>query len=252
MIKLTDLFNKRERMKIRFFKNENDFYKRTSYCWENAELAVPKIKNNINCVILIAISFILFGYVLVFRNKLSTNLCLFAAIAILLLPVHELCHALFCFLTKRKIERICFFSSFSINEPTAYVMPEFTCWSKTERVLFYLFPTIMLSLIPTIIAIILPSVRFWLLLVSLYNLLCSAFDVSDSIKIISLPVKSVVFEGFALLSNRNQAIVIHKISLLKVNSEIKHEQFVYEHRKLTKIDNPIETEKVKQLKSEFL
>lgn len=239
-------------MKITFFKNENHFSARTSYCWENAELAEPKIKSNIIRILLIIIGLITLPvYMWFFRNEFSNCIWLFIPIVIALIVLHELCHALFCFITKRKVERICFLSSFRLNEPTAYVMPEFSVWSKIERVLLYLFPIIILSVIPTIIAIFLPIARLWLILVALINLTISAFDIDDTFKTISLPKGCIIFEGFSLLSNNNQPIVIHKLILTKEKTEILHEQFIYENKKLSKCETPIETENVKQLKNEM-
>ena len=131
-------------------------------------------------------------------------------------------------------------------------MPEFSAWGKIERALFYLFPLILISIIPLMVAIFLPAVRLWLILVALINLTTSAFDISDAIKTISLPKDSIVFEGFSLLSNNNQPIVIHKLVLTKEKTEILHEQFVYENKKLSKCDIATETENVKQLKNEIL
>ena len=240
-------------MKITFFKNENHFFARTSYCWENAELAEPKIKSNIIRILLIIIGLITLPvYMWFFRNEFSNCIWLFIPIVIALIVLHELCHALFCVITKRKVERICFLSSFGLNEPTAYVMPEFSVWSKIERVLLYLFPIIILSVIPTIIAIFLPIVRLWLILVALINLTFSAFDINDTIKTISLPKRSVIFEGFSLIPTNNQPIIIHKLTLTKDTLTILHEQFVYENKKLSKSDIATETENVKQLKNEFI
>ena len=244
---------KREKMKITFFKNENHFSARTSYCWENAELAEPKIKSNIIRILLIIIGLITLPiYIWFFRNEFSNYIWLFIPIIIALIVLHELCHALFCVITKRKVERICFLSSFRLNEPTAYVMPELSSWSKIERVLFYLFPIVILSVIPIIIAIFLPIVRLWLILVALINLTSSAFDIDDTFKTISLPKGCVIFEGFSLFSNNNQPIVIHKLILTKEKTEILHEQFVYENKKLSKSETPIETKNVKQIKKEML
>ncbi len=240
-------------MKITFFKNENHFSARTSYCWENAELAEPKIKSNIIRILLIIIGLITLPiYIWFFRNEFSNYIWLFIPIAIALIVLHELCHALFFVITKRKVKRICFLSSFRLNEPTAYVMPELSSWSKIERVLFYLFPIIILSLVPTIIAIFLPIVRLWLILVALINLTGSAFDINDTIKTISLPKRSVIFEGFSLIPTNNQPIIIHKLTLTKDTLTILHEQFVYENKKLSKSDIATETENVKQLKNEFI
>lgn len=244
---------KREKMKITFFKNENHFSARTSYCWENAELAEPKIKSNIIRILLIIIGLITLPiYIWFFRNEFSNYIWLFIPIIIALIVLHELCHALFCVITKRKVERICFLSSFRLNEPTAYVMPEFSVWSKIERVLFYLFPIVILSVIPTIIAIFLPIVRLWLILVALINLTSSAFDINDTFKTISLPKGCIIFEGFSLIPTNNQPIIIHKLTLTKDTLTILHEQFVYENKKLSKSDIATETENVKQLKNEFI
>ena len=244
---------KREKMKITFFKNENHFSARTSYCWENAELAEPKIKSNIIRILLIIIGLITLPiYIWFFRNEFSNYIWLFIPIIIALIVLHELCHALFCVITKRKVERICFLSSFRLNEPTAYVMPEFSVWSKIERVLLYLFPIVILSVIPTIIAIFLPIVRLWLIVVALINLTISAFDINDTFKTISLPKGCVIFEGFSLISTNNQPIIIHKLTLTKNTLTILHEQFVYENKKLSKCDIATETENVKQLKNEFM
>ena len=240
-------------MKITFFKNENHFSARTSYCWENAELAEPKIKSNIIRIPLIIIGLITLPiYIWFFRNEFSNYIWLFIPIVIALIVLHELCHAFFCVITKRKVKRICFLSSFRLNEPTSYVMPELSSWSKIERVLLYLFPIVILSVIPTIIAIFLPIVRLWLILVALINLTFSAFDINDTIKTISLPKRSVIFEGFSLIPTNNQPIIIHKLILTKDTSTILHEQFVYENKKLSKCETPIETENVKQLKNEFI
>ena len=240
-------------MKITFFKNENHFSARTSYCWENAELAEPKIKSNIIRILLIIIGLITLPiYIWFFRNEFSKYIWLFIPIVIALIVLHELCHALFCVITKRKVERICFLSSFRLNEPTAYVMPEFSVWSKIERVLFYLFPIIILSLVPTIIAIFLPIARLWLIVVALINLTSSAFDINDTFKTISLPKGCVIFEGFSLIPTNNQPIIIHKLTLTKDTLTILHEQFVYENKKLSKSDIVTETENVKQLKNEFI
>ena len=131
-------------------------------------------------------------------------------------------------------------------------MPEFSSWSKIERVLSYLFPIIILSLVPIIIAIFLPIVRLWLILVALINLTSSAFDINDTFKTISLPKGCVIFEGFSLIPTNNQPIIIHKLVLTKEKTEILHEQFIYENKKLSKSDIATETENVKQLKNEFI
>ena len=59
-------------MKITFFKNENDFSECTTYCWENAELAKPKIQNNLMRIFIILLGLIALPiYVIAFKNEFS-------------------------------------------------------------------------------------------------------------------------------------------------------------------------------------
>ena len=97
-------------MKIAFFKNESDFHPRTSYCWTNAEQVVVdfKLKKAGKYLqFLLVIPLVVF----LLSLKLGSDWPFCIIIAILCLPAHELCHALFCRLSGRKAEGIYFFPS---------------------------------------------------------------------------------------------------------------------------------------------
>lgn len=142
-------------MKIAFFKNESDFHPRTSYCWTNAEQVVVDFKLKKAGKYL---QFLLVIPLVVFLAslKLGSDWPFCIIIAILCLPAHELCHALFCRLSGRKAEGIYFFPSkrvFSFTSATAYVKPAFGVWNKTQAVLFGAFPLILLTFVPATAAL---------------------------------------------------------------------------------------------------
>ena len=94
-------------MKIYFFKNESHFHPRISYTFENAELIRmdDKIQNLKKCSTwLFMLPLLIFTFV--FLKDLGSNVTILIAIWIFGLPAHELCHALFCWITGRKVERI--------------------------------------------------------------------------------------------------------------------------------------------------
>ena len=95
-------------MKITFFKNESYFHPRISYAWTNAE----KVDVDFKFRKLRKYSQLLSAVPLVIFLALSesgSDWLFYIITAIICLPVHELCHALFCLLSGRKAERIYFF-----------------------------------------------------------------------------------------------------------------------------------------------
>ena len=121
-------------MKITFFKNESHFYPRISYTVENAEIVslnqkIQSLKKY--SIWLFMLPLLIFTFV--FYRNLGSNYIALIAIVFLCLPIHELCHALFCWITGRKVERIFFFPyKRVISVPIAYVKPAFGFWNKTE------------------------------------------------------------------------------------------------------------------------
>lgn len=240
-------------MKIAFFKNEEHFYPHLSYTCENAEKAVSKYKTKDRHLIYqYAALAVLLVYLLIFRKHFAPHLIPFFLIFIFLLPIHELCHVLYCLISGRKVDHLCFFPyGFAWKKPGAYVKPQFSAWSKTQIILFLLFPLIILSLIPAIMSIFLPSIRIWLLFIAINNVSMSALDINNSLYHLFLPAKCVIFDGFALLLKDNSPAEIHRIYIDPNSKEIHHRQFSYFNSKLTEIFPPVETDSVKWIKSEI-
>lgn len=87
-------------MKITFFKNESQFYPRRSYLWTNAEKVDVDFKFKRlrkHSQLLFVIPLVIFLTFL----RFGSDWLFCVIIAILCTPVHELCHALFCWLSGR-------------------------------------------------------------------------------------------------------------------------------------------------------
>ena len=241
-------------MKIVFFKNESHFYPRLSYTWENAEQVHlnSKLQNLKKIFIfLLAIPFIVFLFVKI--DELSSKWLLFIAISLLCLPIHELCHALFCWISGRKVERICFFPYKQIFSKSAYVKPTFGVWNKYQAILFVAFPIIILSFIPAILAIFVAPLRFWLLYLSLLNLSASYSDIVDIICFFKLPQNALYLMDVILkVKDKDKPVIIHQLSVTPKLDKIHHKCFEYFNGRLTEKENPAETVETRNLKQEFI
>ena len=242
-------------MKIVFFKNESHFHPRLSYTWENAEQVhlnskLQNLKNSF--IFLLAIPFIIFLFVNL--KELPSKWLLIIAISLLCLPIHELCHALFCWISGRKVERICFFPYKRIfSKVGGYVKPTFGVWNKYQAILFVAFPVIILSLIPAILAIFVAPLRFWLLYLSLLNLSASYSDIVDIICIFKLPPNALYLMDVILkVKDKDKPVIIHQLSVTPKLDKIHHKCFEYFNGRLTEKENPAETVETRNLKQEFI
>lgn len=242
-------------MEIVFFKNESHFHPRLSYTWENAEQVhlnskLQNLKNSF--IFLLAIPFIVFLFVKI--DELSSKLLLLIAISLLCLPIHELCHALFCWISGRKVERICFFPYKRIfSKVGGYVKPTFGVWNKYQAILFVAFPVIILSFIPAILAIFVAPLRFWLLYLSLLNLSASCLDIVDIICLFKLPQNALYLMDVILkVKDKDKPVIIHQLSVTPKLDKIHHKCFEYFNGRLTEKENPAETVETKHLKQEFI
>ena len=241
-------------MKIVFFKNESHFHPRLSYTWENAEQVHlnSKLQNLKKIFIfLLAIPFIVFLFVKI--DELSSKWLLLIAISLLCLPIHELCHALFCWISGRKVERICFFPYKQIFSISAYVKPAFSVWNKSQAILLSAFPIIILSLVPAILAIFVAPLRFWLLYLSLLNLSASYSDIVDIICFFKLPQNALYLMDVILkVKDKDKPVIIHQLSVTPKLDKIHHKCFEYFNGRLTEKENPAETVETRNLKQEFI
>lgn len=240
-------------MKITFFKNESYFHPRISYAWTNAE----KVDVDFKLRKLRKYSQFLFAVPLVIFLALSesgSDWLFYIITAILCLPVHELCHALFCSLSGRKAEHIYFFPYKQVfSSATAYVKPAFGVWNKTQAVLFALFPTILLSFVTAIAAVFISSLRIWLLFLSIFNLSISCFDIIDACCLLKLPRNCLYFGDFVLTAaEADRPVIIHRLSVTSKADKIEHKCFQFYNNKLTEIDPPPESPAADRLREEFV
>lgn len=242
-------------MKIVFFKNESHFYPRLSYTWENAEQVHlnSKLQNLKKLfILLLAIPFVAFLFINL--KELSHKWLLLLAISFLCLPTHELFHALFCWISGRKVERICFFPYKQIfYKENAYVKPTFSVWNKYQAILLSSFPIITLSIIPAILAIFIAPLRFWLLYLSLLNILVSSFDIIDIICLFKLSPNALYLVDIILtVKETDKPVIIHQLSVTPKLDKIHHKCFEYFNGRLTEKEQPDDTVETIRLKQEFI
>ncbi len=242
-------------MKIVFFKNDAHFRPRISYVWDNAEKVdldskLPNVKNLFKWIL--AIPF--FVFLIIYAEKLLNNWFVFLIMLLLCLPIHEFCHALFCWISGRKVERIHFFPYKQVlSNVTAYVKPAFGVWKKHQIILLYSFPLIILSIIPAIFAVFVSPLRLWLVSFSLLNIAVSYSDIMDIIYLLKSPKKSLHFMDFALImKDADKPVIIHQLSVTPKLDNIHHKCFEYYNGRLTEKESPTETVETMKLKQEFV
>lgn len=242
-------------MKITFFKNESHFYPRISYTVENAEIVslnqkIQSLKKY--SIWLFMLPLLIFTFA--FYKNLGSNFTVLISIVILCLPMHELCHALFCWITGRKVERIFFFPYKRVfSAPAAYVKPVFGVWNKNQVLLLFMFPLILLSFVPALLAVFIPSLKIWMIFLSLYNLSVSSLDIIDILCFLKLPKNCLHFGDFILtVKEVDKPITIHRLSVTPKLDKIDHNCFQYANNKLTKINPAPESREVGKLRQEFI
>ena len=242
-------------MKIVFFKNESHFHPRLSYTWENAEQVHLNSKlQNLKKIFIFLLAVPFFAFLFFNQKELSSKWLLLIAISLLCLPIHELCHALFCWISGRKVERISFFPYKRIfSKVSGYVKPAFSVWNKYQAILFVAFPVIILSFIPAILAIFIAPLRLWLLYLSLSNISVSYSDIVDIICLFKLPPNALYLVDIILtVKEVDKPIIIHQLSVTPKLDKIHHKCFEYFNGRLTKIECPSETVETIRLKQEFI
>ena len=242
-------------MKIVFFKNESHFHPRLSYTWENAEQVHLNSKlQNLKKILIFLLAVPFIAFLFVNQKEFSSKWILLLTISLLCLPIHELCHALFCWISGRKVERISFFPYKRIfSKVGGYVKPTFGVWNKYQAILFVAFPVIILSFIPAILAIFIATLRPWLLYLSLSNILVSYSDIVDIICLFKLPPNALYLVDIMLnVKEKDKPVIIHQLSVTPKLDKIHHKCFEYFNGGLTEKEQPAETVETRKLKQEFI
>ena len=223
-------------MKITFFKNESHFYKKRHIFWDHAQKAEKK---SLFRYIALLLSL---GAILILN---LTSLGQRAVSWLLILPINELCHALFCLLSGSKVERICFLPYKNILKAIAYVQPKFDVWSKRRWALFIAFPLLLLTVLPILLALFLQEQRFNLYSIALINLVISYRDVEGLLNLFVLPKNTICAGTLWLIPQGEKAVELHRIALPLCSQQIEHSHFRYAKGKVTKVIPPQETEEIK-------
>ena len=242
-------------MKIVFFKNESHFHPRLSYTLENAEQVHLNSKlQNLKKIFIFLLAVPFIAFLFVNQKEFSSKWILLLTISLLCLSIHELCHALFCWISGRKVERISFFPYKRIfSKVGGYVKPTFGVWNKYQAILFVAFPVIILSFIPAILAIFIATLRPWLLYLSLSNISVSYSDIVDIICLFKLPPDALYLVDIMLnVKEKDKPVIIHQLSVTPKLDKIHHKCFEYLNGRLTEKEHPAETIETMKLKQEFM
>ena len=248
-------------MKIYFGKHECDYFLGDALSCENAKWVNTKYNYErgykISLCVTGAIFIIYVIYVAFFLKQLNSAI-LILAITYLLLPVHELCHALFAAIFGNGTEGIYFrppYKENRITNPSAYICPNPVLWNKTEKTLSILFPLILLSVLPLVLSVIFRNYAVWLIYIALNNLTMSFHDINAAIYILKFPRNSLFLRQVRLLpKDASKPMQIHYIYVRYEKGEIKvfHEHYEYFEGKSKRIEPPVETEDVMFWKNDLL
>ncbi len=246
-------------MKIHFRKHECDFFLGDAVSFENAKWVKGKYNADHGKKITICItSAICIVYVFLFSKQLSSHTMLAISIYLLLLPSHELCHALFAWIFGYGAEGIYFFPLYEkrkITNPSAYVCNNPVLWNKTKATLVTLFPLILLSVLPSLLALIFRYYAVWLIFIALLNLSCSSLDINNAISKLTYPRETIFLRGIRLLpKDVTKPTQIHYIyvHIEKGEKKVFHEHYEYYEGKSKRIEPPVETEDVLLRKNDLM
>lgn len=203
-------------MKVTFGKNETHDYPRISYLLQGGEWVkdVKQVPRAFSHIWGIAWSVVAVSWALLHASILKDQIPLFAIFAILLLPLHELSHALYLWLTGRRVYAIRFFPfPGKWNMPGAYVKADLTVCTRIEYTLFSAFPLLLLTVLPTVIALIYPSLRVWLLWIAFANAADSSFDARDILGYFFLPKNACCIDGCWCMLHTGETVILRRLRI---------------------------------------
>lgn len=234
-------------MKVTFGKNESHDYPRTSYLLQGGEWLKDRkqapwsISSIWSVVWFVAAIVWALLHARVLADMGAEQAILFVLIALLLLPLHELSHALFLWITGRRVYAIRFLpfaGNRSKHKPTAYVKPELTVLSRGEQMLLSAFPLILLSVLPTVIALFCPPLRVWLIWTALANAADSCYDVRHIYEDFSLPKNACHIDGTWCILHAGETVILRRLRIKPGAthvSDVERTDFRVEGRRLMEI-----------------
>ncbi|MDD2269073.1 MAG: DUF3267 domain-containing protein [Eubacteriales bacterium] len=244
-------------MKISFFENEDYFNPAISSLWDNAiQVNTPKKKHiYFTMSFIISITTVLLSIELINSYSMTKYQLIICGIyLVILLFLHELCHAFCAMLLKKPIAGIRFFPYLFgfFTKPSAYMKLDFCVLTKTERILMCSFPLIMLSIIPLILSVLFVKFRVLLLIIAIANVCISQFDIINIIQFAFIPRNACMFIDAAwLIPTSDEPIIFHQIKLNKDHSSIVHKQYRYDKKALIEIVPPEQDCNIDKIIAEF-
>ncbi len=228
-------------MRLHFRRNYSDLYPRVSCVWEGVERIEPfaQLPKGARAVILGAVYLLwLIGLAaIVLYGELSL---LAVVLALLCLPLHELCHALYLLLTRQGVEGIYFFPprvghQNPLTRPGAYVMPDICILRREQDVLFRLFPLLWLTVLPALLGLLMPSVASELFFLAVVNGGASCLDLCDAIAVCRLPKDRLLLYPFGTVVPREGRMVFRIIAKRADSEVLILRQLVYADGRCTEV-----------------
>lgn len=214
-------------MKICFFKRDTDFLAGQEILLKNGK-ALPPMKGfhrlQSAARILVPFGAVLPVLWLGDPSAWLRNLLLLLPIYFAMYVPHELCHGLFCAVTGKRVERICFFPRNAAYG--AYVLPAFAPMSRRQGIFFALFPLLVLTMLFEGIGLFFPSVAFYMHLCALANVAMSTFDLCDALQAALMPRGALCFWNphFWAMPEREE-MEIHRLTVTADGRTLCHEHY---------------------------
>ena len=245
-------------MKITYGKNESHDYSRLSYLlqggdWLHDRKQPPTAFRHIWSIVWLVAAI---TWISLHARALKDQAYLVVVFALLLLPLHELCHALFLWLTGRRVYAIRFYpypGKWSLNLPGAYVMPDLAILTRTEHVLLAAFPLLLLTVLPAVVALLCPPLRVWLLWIAFCNAAAACFDAHNILGYLLLPKNARCIGGVWCVLHEGEPVILRRLRIRPGAthlSDMERTDFRVEGRRLTEIP-AVTADGVPELLEEF-
>lgn len=242
------------RVKVTLGKNESHDYARESFCLRGGEWLSVRSPSYALRHLWVGLCFIMMLVLVRMDSQEVLNRPLVYVISLLVLPLHELCHALYLWLTRRRVYAIRFFPYwFKWGNVGAYVKADMPLYTRGEYALLIAFPLLLLSLLPAVVAVFCPGLRIWLGWIAILNLAMASWDVVLLLWVLRLPKGARGTDGGWCRFHEGETVILQRLRIkpgATRMSDIERTDFRVEGRHLVEI-SPTDDKEVHILMNEF-
>ena len=227
-------------MKVTIGKNESHYYPRESFHIRGGEwLSVPPPSRVFRCTwyglcFMLAVAFVLMN-----GQEVTDHSLFYMITYVLYLPIHELCHALYLWLTHRRVYAIRFCPYwFKWGREGAYIKPDMSLFTRGEYTLLSVFPLLLLSIIPAAVALFCPELRAWLGWIVIINLAGASFDISNVLRLLHVPKDAFWTDGAWYRFHEGETVILQRIRIkpgATRMSDIERAEFRVEGKHLVEV-----------------